>query len=290
MAFFKFRKGSGADAAPAPTASESVQALRQRARHRLIGATVLVLIGVIGFPLVFDNQPRPIAVDIPIEIPDKNKVKPLSAGAMDANPAPSSSVVVEDAVATAPKEEVLNAKPDPGPQAASTVTKPPAPEPAKAPAKESAKEPTKESAKEPPKAHAETLKPAAPAARELPREPKPSATAQAEAAKAQALLEGREPEPTAPAVAATDASSAVAASPAKGRFVVQVGSYTDAAKAREARMKLERAGLKTYIQEVTLKDGKRLRVRVGPFDNKAQAEKAAAKAKSLELSGAILEL
>ena len=43
--------------------------MRKRARHRLIGAGVLVLIGVIGFPLLFDTQPRPIAVDIPIEIP-----------------------------------------------------------------------------------------------------------------------------------------------------------------------------------------------------------------------------
>ena len=52
--------------------------MRRRARHRLIGAAVLVLVGVIGFPLLFDTQPRPIAVDIPIEIPDRNKVKPLA--------------------------------------------------------------------------------------------------------------------------------------------------------------------------------------------------------------------
>src|SRR4051812_14257828 len=78
MAFFKFRKGNGA--APAATAQpESVEALRRRARHRLIGAAVLVLVGVIGFPLLFDTQPRPIAVDIPIEIPDRAKVKPLPA-------------------------------------------------------------------------------------------------------------------------------------------------------------------------------------------------------------------
>lgn len=88
MAFFKFRKG-GEDAPAAPTAAESVQAMRTRARHRLIGASVLVLAGVIGFPLLFDNQPRPIAVDIPIEIPDKNKVKPL--GNQPVSPAPVQS-------------------------------------------------------------------------------------------------------------------------------------------------------------------------------------------------------
>ena len=78
MAFFKFRKGGDEHPAPA-LAPESVEAMRKRARHRLIGAVILVLVGVIGFPLLFDNQPRPIAVDIPIEIPDKAKVKPLAA-------------------------------------------------------------------------------------------------------------------------------------------------------------------------------------------------------------------
>src|SRR3990167_4400488 len=91
MAFFKFRKGGDETPAPAP-AVESVEAMRTRARHRLIGASVLVLLGVIGFPLLFDSQPRPIAVDIPIEIPDKNTVKPLTVPAVG-KPAPD--IVVE---------------------------------------------------------------------------------------------------------------------------------------------------------------------------------------------------
>jgi DedD protein len=81
MAFFKFRERGpqgieGRNAAASPL-SESVEAMRRRARHRLIGAAVLVLVGVIGFPLLFDTQPRPIGGDIPIEIPDRNKVKPM---------------------------------------------------------------------------------------------------------------------------------------------------------------------------------------------------------------------
>ena len=83
MAFFKFRtrgpqgnEGRNAGVAAAP--AESVEAMRRRARHRLLGAAVLVLIGVIGFPLLFDTQPRPVSVDIPIEIPDRNKAKPLA--------------------------------------------------------------------------------------------------------------------------------------------------------------------------------------------------------------------
>ena len=81
MAFFKFRargpQGNEGRSAPAAVPAESVESMRRRARHRLLGAAVLVLLGVIGFPLLFDTQPRPVSVDIPIEIPDRNKVKPL---------------------------------------------------------------------------------------------------------------------------------------------------------------------------------------------------------------------
>jgi len=75
MAFFKFRK-DGAEPASAAPAPESLEAMRTRARNRLIGAATLVLIGVVGFPLLFDSQPRPIDVNIAIDIPDKAKVAP----------------------------------------------------------------------------------------------------------------------------------------------------------------------------------------------------------------------
>src|SRR5215218_593753 len=77
MALFKLRKKVDEPVAAASPA-ESIEAMRRRARHRLVGAVVLVLAGVIGFPLLFDTQPRPVAVDIPIEIPDRNKAKPLA--------------------------------------------------------------------------------------------------------------------------------------------------------------------------------------------------------------------
>jgi len=80
MAFFKFRKRGEDNTAAAPAQqTESIEVLRRRAKHRLIGSAVLVLIGVIVFPLLVDKQPRPIPVDIPIEIPDRNKVKPLGS-------------------------------------------------------------------------------------------------------------------------------------------------------------------------------------------------------------------
>ena len=75
-----------------------------------------------------------------------------------------------------------------------------------------------------------------------------------------------------------------------GRFIVQIGAFAEADKAQEARQKAERAGLKTYTQVVDTKDGKRTRVRVGPFASRAEAEKAADALKKAGLAGGIFSL
>ncbi|APB98678.1 SPOR domain-containing protein [Polynucleobacter asymbioticus] len=41
---------------------------QQRARHRLIGAAVLVLIAVIGLPRILDSKPKPVTNDIAVNI------------------------------------------------------------------------------------------------------------------------------------------------------------------------------------------------------------------------------
>ncbi|MDB5942550.1 MAG: hypothetical protein JWQ13_2116 [Ramlibacter sp.] len=257
MAFFKFRK-PGDDSAASPRQAESVEAMRRRARHRLIGATVLVLAGVIGFPLLFDTQPRPVAVDIPIEVPDRTKARPLALPRAEAQgavtPAPAAAVptaaVAGPVVAQAP--------------AATAQEKPvaePVPEPATAAAKPQPKPEPKAVAKVEP-AQAGESKP----------------VGADNGAKARALLEGKPPQESAAVVAA------------EGRFIVQVGAFADPGKAREARQRVEKAGLKTYTHVAETRDGKRIRVRVGPFANRAEADKAAERIKGLDLPAAILTL
>lgn len=254
MAFFKSRSAAK-DANPRQT--DSIEAMRKRARHRLIGATLLVIVGVVGFPLVFDTQPRPIAVDIPIEIPDRNHAKPLPIPA----PAPAA---VSSARVTAPPVPTAPAPPQ-NPVAAAPVA------PVQAPAAT------------PPVAKAEVKpEPKIEAKAAAKAEPKPeSKVAAAPAAddgnKARALLE------------ASTASTAKPAA-AEGRFVVQVGAFADPAKARETRARVERAGLKTYTHVADTKSGRRIRVRVGPFATRGEADKAASKIKGLDLPAAILTL
>jgi DedD protein len=253
MAFFSLRKGGDAAATTSPGLQpESIEAMRRRAKHRLIGAFVLVLIGVVGFPLLFDTQPRPVSVDIPIEIPDRGKAKPLNV------PAPP---VTQSTPSTQQ------------PSAAGSVTQAPAarqaaPAPALAPAT------TASVAKAEPAPASPAPAPAPKA--EVKPEPKQEAKAGDDGSKAQALLEGK-PVASTPMVG-------------EGRYVVQVGAFSDVTKARETRVKLERAGMKTYTQVVETKDGKRIRVRLGPYATKADADKAAEKVKGLDLQPAVLTL
>ena len=260
MAFFKFRKGGDEHAAQA-SASESVEAMRTRARHRLIGTSVLVVLGVIGFPLLFDSQPRPISVDIPIEIPDKNTVKQLGSVAPVKSTKPAADIVVES---DAGKEHV-SAAPNVSASRSATGTVAvasavAAPMPVEKPVVKPPEKPASKPADKP--------------------ADKPPAVPVDDGAKARALLEGKE---------AVKAASAPAAD-ATSRFVVQIGAFSDVAKAHEARIKLEKAGLKTYTQVVQPKEGKRIRVRVGPFESRGEADKAAEKIRKLDLPAAILEL
>ena len=224
MSFFNLRRGGSTSQSQSGAPAENLDTVRKRAKHRLIGAAVLVLVGVVGFPLLFDSQPRPIPVDIAIEIPARQSVKPLATTSpASATPAPSAAPATP--------------APDPAPVAVASVTPVPA-----APA---------------------AAVPAAPRLAD-------------DSARAKALLEDK---PVASANAPTDL-----------RLVVQVGAFADAAKAREVRLKLEKAGLKTYTQVADSKEGKRTRVRVGPFANKAEADQAALKIKALDLPATILSL
>jgi DedD protein len=71
-------------------------------------------------------------------------------------------------------------------------------------------------------------------------------------------------------------------------LVVQVGAYADAAAAREVRQRVERLGVKTYVQEIQTDAGKRVRVRVGPFNSRDEAEKVAARVKAAGLPAAVV--
>ncbi len=256
MAFFKFRLPGQATSEPQGNTSnspaESVDAMRRRARHRLIGASVLVVLGVVGFPLLFDTQPRPVSVDIAVDIPDRASAKPLVD---TSTPKPLSTSAGLDA-----KEEVVDTKSEAKLEAKAEIKPEVAVAGAAGAAAVAAVVPKAEAKPEPVKTDVQS---------EAKTDAKPEA-------KADTKVDAKTAKPT-------DSKDA-------GRFVVQAGTFSDEAKLRETRSKLEKAGISTYTQVIEGKDGRRVRVRVGPFSSRDEADKVARKIKQLSLQPQVLTL
>ncbi|MBE7417847.1 MAG: SPOR domain-containing protein [Ideonella sp.] len=273
MGLFSFLQGRS-DADGDRAAADPVQVARARARRRLIGAAVLLGIGVVGFPLLFETQPRPVAVDIPIEIPRKDAAPALplppprapsaaaarvSGGAVGAEQSPEASRAAGSAPAATTAAAKPAAKPEPKPEARAE------------PKAEAKAEPAKpESAKSEPK-----LQPAKPA-------PAAAPSKGDDGARARALLEGQ--------AASAVPSAAGAQAAGNGRFVVQVGSFGEAKAAHDMRQKLDKLGLKSYTQVVQIGGARRIRVRVGPFAARDEAEHAAGKLKAAGMQAAVMTL
>ena len=252
LSYFKRQPEAPAEPAAPPVEAEVVAAARAGARRRLLGATLLLGLGVIGFPLLFETQPRPIPVNIPIEIPRKDGSPALAAPEAAPPLSRASAAVVEETVPmpaspAAAQSEIVERAVDAGQSMAA---------------------PPKGLSPPPPRPASVAAKPAAPVPMVAQAQPAD------DAARARAVLEGQTPPASAPGA----------------RVVVQVGAFSDADKLAEARQRVEKLGLKTYTQAVVTDEGKRTRVRVGPFATRAEAEQAAARLKAAGLQARLLTL
>lgn len=88
-----------ATGAVAPS-EDPVQAARTRARRRLIGAAVLLVVGVVAFPLLFETRPRPLPMNTPIV---------AAGGEVAASPAPGASAAVASGQVAPPLADAASA-------------------------------------------------------------------------------------------------------------------------------------------------------------------------------------
>lgn len=280
------RRKTPAAAPPAPEGSPEVA--RTRARRRLIGALLLLGVGVIAFPLLFETEPRPIPVDLPIIVPSKDGAPPL------AMPGGSGQVGGAGAVAGGASRPGLGASRPPLPMITESPTDP-APSPAVVAASGAASSTAAVGA--PPKSGSSTgTAPGAAVVSSTPPSNAPTAAARAAAsaprpvaAKPPAATPGPQAAPS-PSGAAPSPPAAASAPGTAERYVVQIGAFAEDKTVREVRAKAAKAGLDTFTQVVTVEAGTRTRVRIGPFPRRQDAEAAAAKAKKAGLPASVLKL
>ena len=262
---------------------------KKRARRRLVGAVALALAAAVGLPMLLDSEPRPLAGDISIQIPSKDKAPALP---MPASPVPAADSVDQDEEIIAPPpastapDRTAAAKPAVAKEAPPLVytereVKPvrtePKPEPKAAEHKSEPKpvehklepKPERKIAEKPIERPVE--KPPVKKLEEKPAHPKDS-----EAARALALLEGK------PAAKAEEKHARTEEKAEAGRrFVVQVAALATQEKVDELQARLRAGGISSF----TKKSGALIKVQVGPFGSREEADKTKAKLGALGLGG-----
>ncbi len=248
---------------------------KKRARRRLIGAVALVLAAVIGLPMLLDSEPKPIADDISIQIPSKEKSLALPP---DGNPMAITSGVAgkNKPVVPDPLEEIIS----PVIKALPVVPEKQVQSGIKSEPKSEAKTESKVEAKAETKPEQKML---------VTRiEPVPKMQSKIEtvdeASRALAILEGKSSSKTPSAKAdKTDKNDKVASG-----FVVQVAALASQEKVNELQKTLKAANIKSYTQKVATTSGEKIRIRVGPFESKDEADKMRAKLLKMGLSGTLV--
>ncbi|MGB4673190.1 MAG: SPOR domain-containing protein [Azovibrio sp.] len=97
-----------------------------------------------------------------------------------------------------------------------------------------------------------------------------------EAERAAAILAGKT---TAPGNTASAASG--------GPHVILIGAFTNEANVKNIKTKLGELGIKVYTEPLDSPQGRKTRVRAGPFPNRAAAEQALEKMKRIGVSGVV---
>lgn len=246
------RKGNQAKEPVDPVLPE-----KKRARRRLVGAIALVLAAIIGLPMIFDSEPKPVADDITIKIPSKEK---SATQRLDSNrPATSSLFNVPAAATLSPKEEIVGTS--------NSMAAPIGP--ATAADKVSALAASKS---EPKHAH----KPSAKIESKVEHQPTVPANHKAtDARTVKASVEAQ----------AINSAGPKIADKKNGKFVLQVAALESKEKINELQAKLKKAGFATSTQKISTASGVSTRIRVGPYGTKEEADKARAKLSKMGLKG-----
>lgn len=307
---------------------------KKRARRRLIGALALVLAAIIGLPMLLDSEPKPLADDIHIQIPSKDKSLPLAApverakqsgrsgddlsrrsvnaldttdGGEEIIAAPSSNTnknkqtgadlsasmaaknkdtlaaaavaKKEQSASTSSEVKIASARPEPKPdgQAAKLSAMPTAAAQPKTPAKPAHTEGKSESATN---ISATGNRTDSKSDSKGDNKLEGKADNVDEAARALAILEAK---PASKPAVKTEATEKTAT-----HYVVQVAALATQEKVAELQAKLNAGGVKSYTQKVATTSGDKIRVRVGPFSSKEEAEKARLKLSKLGLGGTLI--
>ncbi|GGX27920.1 SPOR domain-containing protein [Undibacterium squillarum] len=288
---------------------------KKRARRRLIGAAALALAAAVVLPMVLDTEPKPVADDVQIRIPSKDKAPELVAEPVTpskARPLPETDEpeeIIEPAPPLKSAEKKTTAPLADNKPATSTLVAQNDVKPVIADKPKSAEPATRAEPKpeRKPETRQETRTEPKPERKPEPKpEPKPEVKQEAKAVKADPAKAERKPDnhpekkdetkaaqkrvsddETARAMAILEGKSAPA-KPAASKVTMQVAALASQEKVDELQAKLRSAGVASYTQKVSTSQGDKIRVRVGPFSSQEEADRVKAKLSGLGLNATVI--
>lgn len=265
---------------------------RRRLRAVVLANVVLLAAAALAYLLWPASSPsgtRPLALEPAVTV--------AQATAAAASAASAASASAPTPAASGPVAAALEAAPEPIPSKIAAPEKAPAPAPA-VPASAAAKVESAPAVAAPPAAAAPVAgkDSSSPAKKQAPAQQAPARRAAAEAASAPAPAAKTRAKPSkaAPASATPAAAAAASSAPlppvgAAPGYYINVGLFAEEANARKTQARLLNEGLPAFRQELQTAKGRRVRVRVGPYDSRARADAAAASIRAMSLEAVVFK-
>jgi DedD protein len=235
--------------------------LKKRARRRLVGAVAFAGLAAVVLPMVMDEEPKQQLQDVQILIPGQDQT-PFSP-TLELSTTLSMKGLSQDQVSSAPTPAPAGGETKEAPSAeavgsdATPVARPvekPAARPVEKPVEKPAAKPAEKPAEKPLEKTVEK---------------------QTEAQRAAAILSGKTTDDPAPA---ND----------KDSFVIVVGTFSNTANVKELQTKIKGLGIKVYTESLESPEGRKTRVRAGPFASRNAAEKALEKMKRIGINNGMI--
>lgn len=303
------------------SAADASLAEKKKARHRLVGAIALCLVAAVVVPMLLESEPRTGLRSLPMTVEaaanstraDQPWIRPPVADEAARSVMPDQVVMLEEGAAGQPAASGQGAPRAPGdqpsvnlpdlsartgqdPETPATPAVPPSsPQPARSAASDTAAGRGRAAAGQDAANQARPARPAtSPSGNTTQRPanaplPKPLPMTQG---GAQSDADSR-PDVLARLIDQVDSGSNAARPTARQqsrRFLVQVGAYSNVKSARAAVDRVAKAGLNAYQETVKTSNGDWIRVRVGPFASREDAEQAQQALKRAGVTAALIAL
>ena len=302
------------------SAADASLAEKKKARHRLVGAIALCLVAAVVVPMLLESEPRTGLRSLPMTVEaaanstraDQPWIRPPVADEAARSVMPDQVVMLEEGAAGQPATSGQGAPRAPGdqpsvnlpdlsartgqdPEASAAPAAPPSsPQPARSAASDAAgrgRAATGQDAANQARPARPATSPSGNTAQRPANAPLPKPLPMTQGG-AQSDADSR-PDVLARLIDQVDSGSNAARPTARQqsrRFLVQVGAYSNVKSARAAVDRVAKAGFNAYQETVKTSNGDWIRVRVGPFASREDAEQAQQALKRAGVTAALIAL